>query len=93
MTHVQHEWDWPARRHRKHRRYPPTVYLDPPLEFRRTGSRFDVYQPSGWNSPVVKKIVNAYWLITITAIKVMVAVPLTIAMIGAFWFVWIILTL
>jgi hypothetical protein len=93
MKHVQHEWDFPPTRRRRHRRYPPTVYLDPPLEFRRTGSRFDIYQPSGWSSPITKKIINVYWAVMVTVVKMMVAVPLTAMVIGSVWLIWVLLRL
>jgi hypothetical protein len=53
----------------------------------------DVYQPSGWNSPVVKKAVDIYWRVTITIIKMLLAIPLSIMAIGAFWLLWTIITL
>jgi hypothetical protein len=71
------EWDWPPTR----RRY-------------RTGrSQFDIYQPSGWNSSGVKKAVDIYWRVTIAIIKILLAIPLTIMAIGAFWLLWTIITL
>jgi hypothetical protein len=73
----QHEWDWPPRGRR----------------YRWTHSRFDVYQPSSWNSPGVKKAVSIYWRVTITAIKLLISIPLTILVIGSFWFLWTIITL
>jgi hypothetical protein len=69
------EWDWPPRRRR----------------YRTVRSRFDVYQPSGWNSPGVKKAVRVYWRVTITIIKLLLAIPLSILAIGAFWLLWIII--
>jgi hypothetical protein len=78
MTRAE-EWDWPPtrRRYRRYRRY-------------RT---FDVYQPSGWNSPVAKKAIRIYWRVTITIIKMLLAIPLSIMAIGAFWLLWTIITL
>jgi hypothetical protein len=52
-----------------------------------------VYQPSGWNSPVTKKVVRVYWRVMITLIKALLAIPLSIMAIGAFWLLWIIITL
>jgi hypothetical protein len=72
------EWDWPPRRGQG--RY-------------RTYSRFDVYQPSGWNSPVAKKAVSIYWRVTITIIKALLAISLSIMAVGAFWLLWTIITL
>jgi hypothetical protein len=73
-----HEWDWPPRRRRG---------------YFRTYRTFDVPQPSGWNSPVVKKIVSIYWLVLWTCIKVLFAIPLSIALIGAIWLLWVLITL
>jgi hypothetical protein len=71
------EWDWPPIR-RRYRRY-QTV---------------DAYhQPSGWNSPGVKMAIDVYWLVTITIIKMLLAIPLTIMAVGAFWLLWTIITL
>jgi hypothetical protein len=53
----------------------------------------NVYQPDGWNSPGAKKAVHIYWRVTITIIKMLVAIPLTIMAIGAFWLLWTIITL
>jgi hypothetical protein len=73
------EWDWPpARRRYRWGRYP---------------TRFDVYEPSGWNSPSVKTAINIYWRVTITIIKMLIAIPLSIMVIGAFWLLWTIITL
>jgi len=72
------EWDWPPRRRR---------FL---AGFR---ARFDVYQPSGWSSPIVKRAVNIYWRITIGIIKTLLAVALTIVAIGAFWLLVVIIRL
>jgi hypothetical protein len=65
----------------------------PKRRWRRYHSRLDIYQPSGWNSPVTKKVINVYWRVMITGIKMLIAVPLTIAAIGAFWLLWTIITL
>ena len=51
------------------------------------------YQPSGWNSPIAKKIIRGYWRVTITLIKALIAIPLSILAIAAFWLLWIIITL
>jgi hypothetical protein len=48
---------------------------------------------SGWASPRAKKAVDIYWRIMITTIKVLIAVPLTILLIGSLWLLWTILTL
>jgi hypothetical protein len=59
----------------------------------RYRSTFDVHQPSGWNSPGTRKIVHVYWQVTITIIKMLFAIPLSIVAIGAFWLLWTIITL
>jgi hypothetical protein len=64
----------------------------PPRRGRRYRT-FDVYQPSGWNSPGAKKAVRIYWRVTITIIKMLLAIPLSIVAIGAFWLFWTIITL
>ena len=51
------------------------------------------YQPSGWSSPGVRKAVRIYWRVTITLIKALISIPLSILAIGAFWLLWIIITL
>jgi hypothetical protein len=71
------EWDWPPTRRRKYYRSP---------KFYRT---IDIYPPSGWNSPITKKIVSAYCHVMITAIKMLLAIPLTIMLIGSIWLLWI----
>jgi hypothetical protein len=65
----------------------------PPTRRRRYHRTVDIYQPSGWNSPVTKKIINIYWRVMITGIKMLLAIPLTIMAIGAFWLLWTIITL
>jgi hypothetical protein len=72
------EWDWPPTRGR-YRRLP-------------TRSRFDVYQPGGWNSPGVKKAISIYWQVTITIIKMLLAIPLSIMIIGGLWLLWTVMT-
>jgi hypothetical protein len=74
------EWDWPPRRRRFRARF-------------RT--RFDVYQPStsGWNAPLVKKAVSIYWRVTIGMIKALLAIVLAVIAVGAFFLLWVIITL
>jgi hypothetical protein len=66
---------------------------DFPPRRRRYYRTIDAYQPSGWNSPGVKKAANIYWRTTITIIKLLLAVPLSIMAIGAFWLLWTIITI
>jgi hypothetical protein len=65
----------------------------PPTRRRRYHRTIDVYQPSGWSSPVTKKVVRIYWQVMITSIKALLAIPLSIIAIGAFWLLWTIITL
>jgi hypothetical protein len=65
----------------------------PRRRWRRYPSRFDVYQPSGWNSPITKKIIDIYWRVMITIIKVLLAIYLTIIAFGASWLITTVLTL
>jgi hypothetical protein len=66
----------------------------PPIRGRyRAYSRFDVHQPSGWSSPGAKRAVQIYWRVTITIIKVLFAILLSIVAAGAFWLLWTIITL
>jgi hypothetical protein len=68
--------------------------LPPTRRHYRTGrSRFDVYEPGGWNSPLVRKVVNAYWVTMITVIKMLIAIPLTAMLIGSIWLIWTLVTL
>jgi hypothetical protein len=60
---------------------------------RRFRTRFDVYRPTGWNSPGAKRAVRIYWRVTIGVIKMLLAVMLSIVAISAFWLLWIIVTL
>jgi hypothetical protein len=73
------EWDWPERppTHRRRRFYQTT----------------DVYRPSGWSSPRTRKIVDIYWRVTITAIKMLLAIPLSIMLVGSLWLLWILIAL
>jgi hypothetical protein len=60
---------------------------------RRRRKYYVEYQPSGWSSPIVRKVVNVYWAVTITAVKMLVAVPLSIMLIGSIWLIWVLITL
>jgi hypothetical protein len=53
----------------------------------------DVYQPSGWNSPGVRKAIDIYWRTIVTIVKALVAVPLSLIVVAACWMLWILLTL
>jgi hypothetical protein len=52
-----------------------------------------VYPPRGWNSPIVRKIVNVYWAVTITALKMVIAVPLAVALVGSIGLLWVLFIL
>jgi hypothetical protein len=79
MTRAE-EWDWPPTQGR-YRRY------------RTVRSRFDIYQPKGWGSPIEKKIINIWWRVMITSIKVLLTIALTIMAFGASWLFWTLITL
>jgi hypothetical protein len=66
-------------------------WWDWPPTRRRRYYRAD-YQPSGWSLPVARKAVRVYWRVMVTIIKMLLAVPLSIVAIGAFWLLWIIIT-
>jgi hypothetical protein len=69
------------------------IRVSPRPRRQRVYRTIDYYQPSGWGSPGVKKIVRVYWRTTVMLIKVLLAIPLSLLAIGAFWFLWITLTL
>jgi hypothetical protein len=71
------EWDWPPTR--KH--------------YRTSRSQFDIYQPSGWNSPVAKKIIGVYWAVMVTIIKMVFIAALTFMVFGASWLIGVLLGL
>jgi len=93
----EHEWDWPPRQQRR-----LTVErMDgeddgPVIEARVIRERVEFVQPprrTGWSSPTVTKIVRWYVAIVITIVKVLIAVPLTIMLLGSLWLLWTIVTL
>jgi hypothetical protein len=65
----------------------------PPRRGRRYYRTIDVYQPSGWGSPVAKKIVRVYCRVMITAIKMLISIPLAIMAVGSIWLLWVLATL
>jgi hypothetical protein len=65
----------------------------PPTRRRRFYRTIDYYQPDGWSSPGVRKAVRIYWKTTIFLIKMLIAIPLSILAIGAFWMLGVIITL
>jgi hypothetical protein len=65
----------------------------PPTRRRRYYRTVDIYQPGGWNSPVTKKIIDIYWRVMITSIKVLLTILLTIMAFGASWLFWTVITL
>jgi hypothetical protein len=69
----------------------PIQEWDWPPRHRRFYRTIDVYQPSGWSSPGVKKAVSIYSRTMVTIVKMLLAVPLSIVAIGAFWLLWIIM--
>jgi hypothetical protein len=65
----------------------------PPTRRRRYYRTIDVYRPSGWNSPGVKKAISIYWKTTLFIVKALIAIPLAIVTIGAFWLLGVIIML
>jgi hypothetical protein len=65
----------------------------PPTRHRGNYRASDIYQPSGWNSPVTKKIIDIYWRVMIACIKVILITALTILAFGASWLFWTVITL
>jgi hypothetical protein len=65
----------------------------PPTRRRRFYRTIEYRPPSGWRSPTARKAVRIYWRVTITIIKALFAIPLSILAIAAFWFLWITLTI
>jgi hypothetical protein len=59
----------------------------------RYRSRFDVYQPNGWDWPIRKKIINIWWRVMIVSIKVLLTIALTIMAFGGSWLFWTVITL
>jgi hypothetical protein len=73
------EWDWPAER--------------PPTRQRRRYYHRVEYQPSGWSSPITRKIVDVYWRATVGVIKALLAAALTLMLVGSIWLIWVLITL
>jgi hypothetical protein len=71
------EWDWPPPRDRYRRHY----------------QTLDVYQPTGWNSPGAKRVAHIYWRVMITIVKMLLAIPLTLMLLGSVWLLWFLVTL
>lgn len=65
----------------------------PRRRWRHYPSRFDIYQPSGWNSPVRKKIIDIYWRVMITIIKAMFITALAVLAFGGSWLIVTVLML
>jgi hypothetical protein len=64
----------------------------PPVRRRRFYRTID-YRPSGWNSPVVKKIARIYWQTMVFIVKMLLAVPLSLMILGSIWMLWTIVML
>jgi hypothetical protein len=65
----------------------------PPTRRRRFYRTIDYCQPSGWSSPGVRNAARIYWRVTFTIIKMLISIPLAILAVGAFWLLWVIITL
>jgi hypothetical protein len=51
------------------------------------------HQPRGWNSPGVRRAVDIYFRVTIFVIKMLISIPLAMLAVGAFWLLWVLVTL
>jgi hypothetical protein len=81
------EWDWPQRGRRAQRE--PAE--DPPtLEARIVFERVQLVKR---RVPLMSKIARWYLWTIVTIIKVLIAIPLTIMILGAVWLLWAIVTL
>jgi hypothetical protein len=65
----------------------------PPTRRRGNYRASDIYQPSGWDSSVRKKIINIWWRVMMISIKMLLTIALTIMAFGASWLFWTVLTL
>jgi hypothetical protein len=83
MHRTEEFWDWPPRRRKFYRR---------PPRYNRTVD-IDAYPATGWNSPRVTKVVDIYVHVVITAIKMLIAVPLSVMLFGSLWLLWVLITL
>jgi len=66
---------------------------DWPPRRRRRYRTINVYQPSGWSSPGVRKAVRIHWRVTITIIKILIAVPVSLMTLAALWLFFVLVTL
>ena len=64
----------------------------PPTRRRRFYRTIYYRQPLGWGSPVARKAARIYGRVTIVIIKMLIAIPLAMIAIGAFWLLWVIIT-
>jgi hypothetical protein len=65
----------------------------PPTRRWRYYRTIEYQPPSGWSSPGVRKAVRIYLQVTFTLIKMLVAIPLSLMLIGSIWFLWILVSL
>jgi hypothetical protein len=65
----------------------------PPERRWRHYRTIDYHQPSGWNSPGVKKAISVYFRVTLFIVKALVSIPLAIMAIGSFWLLAVIVSL
>jgi hypothetical protein len=83
----KHEWDWPQRARRAQSE---PAEKPPTLNARIVVERVQLVKP---RVPLMRKIAKWYLWTIVTIIKVLIAVPLTILIIGGLWLLWTILTL
>jgi ABC-type transport system involved in Fe-S cluster assembly fused permease/ATPase subunit len=48
---------------------------------------------TGWNSPGAKRVAHIYWRVMITIVKMLLAIPLTLMLLGSVWLLWFLVTL
>jgi hypothetical protein len=85
IRRMKHEWDdffLGAR-----------VRVSPRPRSRRFYRTIDYHRPSGWNSPIVKKIIRIYCRVTFEIIKALISIPLAMMVIGSIWMLWTIVML
>jgi hypothetical protein len=82
----------------RHRTSPTVVItyaiaVTPALKWAFVLIALDVYQPTGWNSPGAKRVAHIYWRVMITIVKMLLAIPLTLMLLGSVWLLWFLVTL
>jgi hypothetical protein len=81
---MKHEWD---------DFFAMRVRVSPRPRRPRFYRTIDYRPPSGWNAPVARRAVDIYFRATLFIIKALIAIPLSIVAIGAFWLLAVIIML